>query len=483
MKIIILGGGTAGLVTALILKHSYPGYAISIIKSSKIDTIGVGEGTTDHWSEFMRYCQISHSDIIKHCGATYKSGIMFKDWGNYNYLHSVENHFTEKYNGIPVTYGYLAATRCHPKEMVPEVLWESKVTLAENTLENIDTAPVNQYHFDTHLLVDFLEKLSKERGIEVIEDKILEIKKDGETIQELIGEKNHTADFFIDCSGFSRKLINLLGAEWHSYKEYLQVDSAITFRTENEDYPMWTLAQALSSGWMFSIPVQNRKGNGYIYSSKHITKQEAQTEVEQFLGCPIDVTKHIQFEPGKLDKTWIGNCVAIGLSSSFIEPLEASSIGSTIQQAFLLSEYIYSYDKEDINKYNLKVDAIFENIKDFVFLHYVTNRDDSQFWQDQKNIKFPSQLKRNLDKWQTRLPTDKDFTETTDKVLFLASNFLIVLYSLGLLNERAIKKQLSYLPSNILMNSKQELENMKLAIHNTPKISHDTVIRLIRDIE
>jgi len=483
MKIIILGGGTAGFVTALVLKHSYPGFSVSVIKSSGIGTIGVGEGTTDHWSEFMDFCQISHADIIRHCGATFKSGIMFKDWCENDYLHSVENHFTETYNGIPVSYGCLAAARCHPREMVPEVLWDSKVTLSDNTLDNINTAPVNQYHFDTNLLAEFLEKISISRGIEVIDDTIVEIKHSDEEITEIIGSRSYTADFFIDCSGFSRSLISKLGGEWKSYSKHLQVDSAITFKTENQDYPMWTLAQAMSSGWMFSIPVQGRKGNGYVYSSQHISKDQAQAEVEALLGKPVEIAKHINFDPGKLDKTWIGNCVAIGLSSSFIEPLEASSIGSTIQQAFLLSEYLYAYDEEDVFNYNLKVNSIFDNIRDFVFLHYITPREDTEFWREQKQIEYPEQLNNNLLKWQKRLPTDKDFTSVTDRVLFLSPNFVIVLYSLGLLDSRTVKKQLSYLPANITQNAKQQLDTMKQAIDSTPKVSHETVINMIRDIE
>lgn len=482
MNITIVGGGTAGFVTALILKHSYPGYKVSVIKSSSVQTIGVGEGTTDHWSEFMDFCQITTAEIIKNCGATFKSGIMFEDWCANDYLHSVENHFTERYNKIPITYGYLAASSCNPSEFVPDILWNSKVTIPENILETIDTPPVNQYHFDTELLGTFLEKLSLQRGISVYNDTITEVKIADNQITELLGERVYTADLFIDCSGFAKLLIGKLGAKWQSYKDYLQVDSAITFRTDNNDYPMWTLARALSSGWMFSIPVQGRKGNGYIFSSKHINQDQAKQEVENLLGHSISIAKHIQFEPGKLDKFWIGNCVAIGLSSSFIEPLEASSIGSTIQQAFLLSEHLYAYDKTDIDLYNHKVDAIMENIRDFVFLHYITERAESEFWKAQKSIKYPTRLQSQLEKWKERLPVDSDFTETTEKVLFKADNFIIVLYSLGLLDSSKIKKQLSYLPANVIEHAKQGLKELKLKLQNTNKVSHQTMINLIRDL-
>lgn len=482
MKITIVGGGTAGFVTALILKHSYPGYKISVIKSSNTGTIGVGEGTTDHWADFMDFCQISHVDLVKNCGATFKSGIMFKNWSNEDYLHSVENHFTEKYNQIPVAYGCLMASRSKPKELVPSILWDSKVTISENIQDVLENSPVNQYHFDTELLCSFLEKISIQRGILVYDDTITEVEYSDKHITKLSGTRTYDADFFIDCTGFAQLLIKNLGARWQSYKKYLQVDSAITFKTENKKYPMWTLARALSSGWMFSIPVQGRTGNGYIYSSNHISLDQAKEEIEKLLGHNITISKNIKFEPGKLDKCWIGNCAAIGLSSSFIEPLEASSIGSTIQQAFLLSENLYAYNQSDIDTYNLKVDSILENIRDFVFLHYLTDSNKNDFWRDQAKIECPPKLKKNLEKWKQRLPIDSDFTQLTDKVLFKSDNFIIVLYCLGLLDSNKIKRQLSYLPANVIDHAKQNLQLLQHELQNTRKISHKTMINLIKDL-
>ena len=168
--------------------------------------------------------------------------------------------------------------------------------------------------------------------------------------------KKYQSDFYIDCTGFKKLLISKLGAKWVSYKKYLPMNEAIAFATKDtKEYPPYTLANAMKAGWMWRIPTQGRWGNGYVFNNKYINAKEAQKECEKYLGHSIKVAKNIKFEAGVLDKVWIGNCVAIGLSSSFIEPLEASSIGISIQQSFLLMHLITNYYKNDIDLYNKKI--------------------------------------------------------------------------------------------------------------------------------
>jgi flavin-dependent dehydrogenase len=483
MKIAIVGGGSAGFVAALILKQTYPKLIVDVIKSDKIGTIGVGEGSTEHWREFMEYVGISNTDIITNCDATYKAGIRFENWTDKDYIQLVEGNFTDKYLDNHIIYSYLASKEVEPIDLLLPLCPNNQVALAEESLENIKNAPTSQYHFNTHKLNVFLTDLALSRGIKVYDDEIKEVclDKDG-NIDVLKGKNLYNYDFYIDCTGFSKLLINKLGAEWTSHKDYLKVNSAIVFPTENEDYPMWTLARAMDAGWMFRIPVWGRKGNGYIFDKNYITTEQAKKEVEEYLGHSIEITKHIEFEPGCISTPWIKNCCAIGLSSSFIEPLEATSIGTSIQQSFLLASRIFNYTQDDIDTYNKEFNDIIENIRDFVLLHYLTDRDDTEFWKDYKNVELPKSLKKHLTMFKNRMPVNSDFGHLSDKILFVSMNYFIVMYSLGLVDQKSIKKQFNMLPDNIQKYAEQHIKEMLDTVKNSYKLSHKTVLSMIRDI-
>lgn len=484
MKISIVGGGTAGLVAALVLKHTYPKFSIDIIRSKKIGTIGVGEGTTEHWQEFMQYIGISHQDLVVHCDATYKSGIMFQNWSKEDYLHSVDFYFTEKYNDINFLYAYQAANNRPPKELVSRPTWDSKVSLIPDLKENITSSPSAQYHFNTEKLNTYLSALCREKDISIIDDEIQDVLlKDTGEISQLLGENStYNYDFYIDCTGFRRMLIKKLGAKWQSYSKFLKMNSAIVFPTENKDYEMWTTARAMNAGWMFRIPVWDRTGNGYIYDSNYITEDDAKNEVEQYLGREVEIKKKIQFDPGTLDKFWIKNCCAIGLSANFVEPLEASSIGTSIQQSFLLASKIFNYSETSIEQYNKEIDDIMNNILDFIALHYITPRDDTEFWRDLKNVELPPGLQKKLNLWKNRMPVDAECQTTSGRALFLSHNFFIVMYSLGIVNKSAIQSQIKHIPDNILQYAKHKIYELDDLVNQADLVSHKTALSLIRDI-
>ena len=224
------------------------------------------------------------------------------------------------------------------------------------------------------------------------------------------------------------------------------MNEAIAFPTKDtKEYTPYTLAKAMTSGWLWRIPTQGRWGNGYVFNNKYINAEQAKKECEKYLGHKIEIGKNIKFEAGTLEKAWIGNCVATGLSSSFIEPLEASSIGTSIQQAFMLMHFIINYKETDIELYNIKFKFIVENIRDFVLLHYLSNKKDSKFWKEFKP-NLPLSLKNNLQKWKHRLPLKEDFPGSY--LLFNAPNFTIILKELNLINKKSIKKEYNSL-SNI----------------------------------
>lgn len=482
-KISIIGGGTAGFVAALILKTRFPQKTIQVIRSTKIGIIGVGEGSTEHWTDFVNYIGINPRAVISYCNATFKSGIMFKGWGKYDYLHSIGPEADIKNGQYQAVYGKLISEGA-PKELFnPSLTWQNKIF--EHQLDPNEILPYNQYHFDTNKLNEFLTTVAKLKDIDVIDDEIVDVElNDQGEIKRVLGEKqSYEADFYIDSTGFKKILMSKLGAKWQSYSEYLKMNSAIVFPIgDTEEYNMWTVAQAMDYGWMFKIPVWGRSGNGYIFDSNYITPQQAQEEVEKFLGHPITIGKHLTFDPGALDQVWIKNCCAIGLSASFVEPLEATSIGSSIQQAFLLMHRLPNYNEKTIKRYNKDVSDILTNIRDFVILHYMTNRNDTPFWKDVAKVKLPSSLSENLEKWRNNLPIAEDFRGTTDYVMFRESHYIHVLNGLRLFNQENIRQEYKMQSPKIqewadnVVREKQTFEKLH------PAVGHKEFIGRIRNL-
>lgn len=429
--LIILGSGTAGLISALILRQRFDKLKIKIISSKDIGIIGVGEGTTEHWSEFTSFCGINVVDLIKQSDATFKFGVMFKDWSKKDYLQYVSPQSQQlllaQYNFM---WGKIISENIDPLDIHPNNIIKSEINKGEHP---------HQFHFNTMKLNEYLTHVCKARNIEFEDDIIENVSiKDGKIIN-LKGNKNHVADFYIDCSGFKRLLINKLEAKWISFREYLPMNEAIAFPTEDtEKYNAWTLAKAMDAGWLWRIPTWKRWGNGYVYNNNYMNAEKAQKEVEKYLNKKIKIFKHIKFDAGKLDRPWISNCCAIGLSANFAEPLEASNIGTTINQAFLLMHYLSNYTKEDINQYNLKCNDIFDNVRDFVLIHYLVKKDSSKFWKELK-IKIPESLKDKLKMWKNRLPLGEDFDK--NYLLFNQQNFILVLHGIGFFNKEKIKNE------------------------------------------
>ena len=474
-NIIIVGGGTAGYLTALILKTRFAEHVnITIIKSNKIGIIGVGEGSTEHWGHFLRYVNINDYEIIKETDATLKSGIMFEDWSNKNYLHSVSPDISNVALGqTKIGYLKLITENCEQDKLNHPLFWKNKVDFyfVENFKKNI--LPTNQYHFNTFKLNEFLNKKSIERGINIIEDEIKSVSlKENNFIKKIIGEKKeYSADFYIDCTGLKRLLISKLGAKWQSYSKYLKMNEAIAFPTKDtEEYNIYTIAKAMKYGWLWRIPTYGRWGNGYVFNSNYINAEQAKKEAEEYIGHEVEIFKNIKFDAGALDKVWINNCVAIGLSANFVEPLEATSIGTSIQQAFLLMHNLPEYDQSIINHYNNQVNSIMINIRDFIVLHYMTKRKDSKFWTDLKKIEIPESLKNNLSKWQFRLPIREDFKDS-NYLLFYEHNWIHVLYGLNLINIKNLKKHMSML-------NNEGIDFSKMHQHTNKNIGHKNFIQL-----
>lgn len=446
-SIAIVGGGTAGTVTALILKKYFPNLKVDLIESGEIGIIGVGEGSTEHWAKFMKFVGIDLKELFQQTDATFKYGINFANWNGdgRSYIQSVNGEINSNGPaGTKFIYAELVSKGVDPLMLIKP--WVVKSELKENSYG------INQFHFNTFKLNKYLHEKCELAGINLIDAKLsdIAIAEDG-SIKNLKSEDGRTFeyDFYVDSTGFARLIMNkAMGIKWKSYAKYLPVNSAIAFPTERlEDIPAWTLARSMKAGWLWRIPTQERFGNGYVFHDEFLDFDGAQKEVEELYGHPIEVGKRIKFDAGCLEKSWHKNCAAIGLSSSFIEPLEASSIGTSIQQAFVLAESLPMYVEENTvaeDRFNRNSDEILENIVDFVALHYKTKRNDTDFWKFVKTLPEPPGLKKLLEIYKHKFPTDIDFENKA--VLFQAANYIIVMHGLGLMDPQVAKDTVDNLP-------------------------------------
>ncbi len=441
---IIVGGGNAGCIAALMLRRAFPRKNISIIRSSKIGTIGVGESSSEHISDFCNFCDINSCDFILKTKATFKVGVYFDNWSDNDFLHNVnqQNVSTSLGNYFPYLHKVVAHNRPN-YEMNYCGAWENEVPLM--FFQSMDHTPTKQFHFDTNALNEYLEQRCKDVGIQIIEDELESVSVDSNTgdITSVNGRLNYHSKFFIDCSGFSRFLLNnTLGVKWKSYSEYLPLNSAIAFATdEMEEYNMYTKSTARDCGWSWQIPTQGRTGNGYVFCDRFIDEDQAHQEMEKAYGQEITVNKTFKFDPGRLEKAWYKNCYAVGLSQSFVEPLEATAMGSVVQQMFA---FIHTYPSNSIEECNEIVNGIFDNIFDYVQAHYLTKREDTPFWKEVKyDLKITPSLQKLLNKWERRFPQLSDIS--CQWAMFNAVNYIPILYGLKWFNTDKVLKEFRHI--------------------------------------
>lgn len=482
--LIVAGGGNAGLMAALMLKKSIKSLKVKIIASKKIGTIGVGEGSTEHWGLFTYACGITLNEIINECGATFKIGIKFENWhgDGTSYVHSIwgEMGKMDSVTGSPYTF------LKHIVNGYKDLNWEIPFKgFLEEPLTNIF-----QFHFDSEKLNSFLQKKCSQAGIEIVDAEIYDIKLDNDGfIKSIITKDNRefTADFFIDSTGFKRVIASKLGADWIDWSKHLPLNSAIAFQTPEEDnIPTYTLAKAMTSGWSWKSPVQGRFGNGYVFSDSFISEEKALDEIQKNYQNPIHIGRKINFVSGKVNKAWIKNCICIGLSSNFVEPLEASSIASTVKQLQLAVGSLWNWSREDqytIKVYNEHFDDIMSNILDFIQLHYFTKRQDSEFWKWCKNeITMTDFNKENLENFkknfinQVILPEDgltKNFR------IYDCLNWIQIMHGLRMFDVPNLKKIYEKHFQELGNNDITDLNQMN-SISTDNWITHKQAIEMIK---
>lgn len=475
-SICIVGGGTAGFITALILKRKFPHLEIKVIKSDKIGIIGVGEGSTPHFDKFLKFVGLKQMDIIKECGVTYKTSIAYTNWSNKNYIHSVDQRILDKINDLNIRLLHLFNKNIEPIELTPK----------EHLMKKIDSSlnkPINQFHFNNFKLNTFFNKVALERGIEVIDDEITDVTVDQFGNIKMVSSdmQDYISDFYVDATGFKKVLFSKLDPNWVDVSKWLTLDSALVYQTTKKEVPnLWTDAHALTCGWKFKIPLLERQGNGYIFDSNFCNEDQAAVELDRF-DPGVKELRSIKFKAGYLSNCWIRNCFATGLTSNFFEPLEASSIAISIQQAFMLSENLINYNHKILSRVNQQFKRMMENNRDFLILHYLGCRTDTPFWRSKRDMTLPGSLIDKLEISKQRLLILDDFSEDGQYALWKDHHYSIVMYGLGLLDKQMIKKQYDALPETVKKHS-NFLDSYEVDYFNKAKyIYHDEWLREVLD--
>ncbi len=469
--IAIVGGGTAGWLAALVLSDSAARAGstlrITMVESSKIPTIGVGEGSTAVFRQMLQHFGFDELEFLSETEATIKYGIRHKDWrrlgvtydGPIDDPHLVSQTPEAKGSSWLNQYCVASGKPVQEPHLFAYLLDRQKAPYAKKPDGSyVPLGPFHHaYHFDQSLVAKYLK--SKSKGVDHVDGLVSGVTRHAESgdIEVLHFEDadDLPVDFVFDCTGFRKQIIGKeLGAEWVSYADQLPVNRAMPFWLDIEEgaeLTPFTLAWAQTAGWMWSIPTQSRYGCGYVYSDRHTTPEEAQAEIEKALGQPIEPRNDIKINAGRLDRVWINNCIAVGLSSSFLEPLEATSIHGTIVQLLMFAMFHLNRKpgEEDRhrNAYNQAVARQVDDFMRFINLHYVSERDDSAFWRDVREKYILPENRERLARWRERLPRHDDFKPFPGNLPHIEEQlYYPVLDGLGLLSRQTAKAEMDAMP-------------------------------------
>ncbi len=414
--IVIVGGGTAGWMTAAALAKVLRGkYRIRLVESDEIGTVGVGEATIPMISLFNRMLELDEDEFMRKTQASFKLGIEFVNWGRLGdrYIHgfgvigqfnwTVDFHHYWLKQWQAGKAKELAAYSINTAACHANKFMRARADMPNSPLGQIAHA----FHFDASLYAKFLRGYAEERGVERIEGKIIEVQQrpgdDHVTAVQLHNGQLVEGELFIDCSGFRALLIEgALKTGYEDWSHWLPCDRALAVPClSSAELTPYTRATARQAGWQWRIPLQHRVGNGHVYCSKFISDDEAASVLLSNLdGAPLAEPRPIKFLTGRRRQTWNKNVVSIGLSSGFLEPLESTSI-HLIQMgiAHLLTYFpAAGFSDAERDRYNRTMEQEFNWVRDFIILHYkATERTDSPFWNYCRTMEVPESLSRRME--------------------------------------------------------------------------------------
>ena len=444
---VIVGGGTAGWMAAAALSRvaGTQTHSITLVESEEIGTVGVGEATIPPILHYNHILGIDEDEFVRETNATFKLGIEFVDWRRlgHTYFHQFGLFGAKIHNGAPFIQYWLRWLRSGGD---PDYqLFNSEALAAREgkfgrvpPQERGELPGINYaFQFDAATYAAYLRKYAERRGVVRTEGRVVNVRQNGESgfieAVELNDGRIVSGDFFIDCSGFRGLLIEgTYKAGFEDWSQWLPNNRAAAVPSERiEDPTPFTRSTARESGWQWRIPLQHRTGNGYVFSDEYISEDEAASKLLKRLdGKALADPKILRFTAGKRRTTWIKNCLAVGLSGGFLEPLESTSI-HLVQVAIV--KLLDLFPQKDchpaiLKRFNAEMDELYEGIRDFIIAHYkVTERDDTPYWDYCRNMSIPDSL-------ETRLELFRERGEVQPGVngLFHDTNWFAILYGQGI---------------------------------------------------
>lgn len=421
LEIVIVGGGTAGWMCAAALA-SLAGEKIcniTLVESDEIGSVGVGEATLPHMKFFNDRIGIDEADMMKQTQATIKLGIQFVDWGTLgnSYVHPFGSHGA-RIDGVEfhqqwARVRHLDATKpIDAYSFAIQSALQNKFQFPGQDQQNINSTFSYAYHFDAGLYANYLRRFAEQKNAKRIEGKITHITNhpDNGNITSIVLESGEkiSGDYFIDCSGFRSLLLGKnLQAPFEDWSKWLVCNKAFAAPSKViDELPPYTQSKAKAAGWQWRIPLQHRTGNGYVFCSNYISDDEAASSLLQDInGDALSEPRLLTFTSGRYQKSWTKNCIAVGLASGFLEPLESTSI-------YLIKAAILNFikllpgahpEQAILDEYNRLMDIEYERIRDFLILHYHLNqRDDSELWRYCRAMEVPDSLKEKIQLFKHR---------------------------------------------------------------------------------
>jgi tryptophan halogenase len=488
VEVVIVGGGTAGWMAAAALSTLLPRNRcnVRLIESEEIGIVGVGEATLPHMKNFNDFVGIDEAEMIRRTKATFKLGIEFRDWGflGSSYIHPFGIHGPHE-TSLGFHQKWVRARNAGRQFDLEDFSFaivasrQNRFDFPAATGGSIASTYGYAYHFDASLYAGFVRDFCEARGVLRTEGKVQTVHRSPESgdirsLQLQSGEVV-TGDFFIDCSGFRSLLLGeALETEWESWSKWLPCDRAwaVPCQSAGETTP-YTRSTALEAGWQWRIPLQHRTGNGHVFSTGFTTEEQARERLLGNLdGEVLAEPRLLKFEAGRRRMSWNRNCLALGLASGFLEPLESTSI-YLVQIA--LMHLLPLFPDRDQNpalarEFNRKMDVEYARIRDFLILHYhLTSRDDSDLWRYCRSMDVPDSLKSKMALFRHR-----GHIERYREGLFTPPSWLSVLVGQGLVPEHH-HPTLNNVPTDRLIEELEMLrEDIRDRVDEMPK--HDAVL-------
>ena len=450
VRVVVLGGGTAGWMTAAGIAKLLPRTAeVQLVESEDIGIVGVGEATLPHIRGFVEKLGIDEAAFMKATHATYKLGIDFRDFGRIgeSYIHPFGS-FGEELNGVGFHHYWLELDRRGLARPMGDYSLAVTAALANKFRppaqdDSLSSSYGYAYQFDATLFGPFMRDFGRSIGVRRHEGRVVSAERDAASgdIAALTLEDGRRieGDLFIDCSGFRSLLLGQeLGEDWEDWTHWLPCDraAAMPCAHRTQDIRPFTTATAMPAGWRWQIPLQHRMGNGYVFSSAHISEDAACEAIRNAAeGQPLADPRILRFRPGRRSRSWSHNVIGVGLASGFLEPLESTSIYLAQMAITYLIELFPEdgrIDPRDRDEFNRLVDMEYDRVRDFLILHYhATTRDDSDFWNHVRTMTVPDSLAGKMELWRKAGRIEK-----YSDGLFYDASWIAVYVGQGLLPER-----------------------------------------------